>query len=288
MKKLLISIAAIIGMAATVSAQTLIVVEEKPVLTNKRGVPILPQAGDISVGASMTPFFTYFGNMFTRNGDNEAPMFTGNGAGINMKFFTTDRQAIRAGVTVNMGSDYFYGYPGSNTAAGAKVTDQMIKDNLSIGINIGYEWRRGTGRLQGFYGAQLAATYSKSEVNYKYGNAFSASNPTPNTWNFDTNMAEAVAERPTRTIGAPTFSVGVFGFVGVEYFFAPKMSIGGELGLGVSYVNHGESEYRSQSFDTATNTVRDNVVKHHDPSVRTNGLNIRTATTGNIFLSFYF
>ena len=46
MKRLFISLAAILCVAATASAQTLIVVEEKPVLTNKKGAPILPQAGD--------------------------------------------------------------------------------------------------------------------------------------------------------------------------------------------------------------------------------------------------
>ena len=37
MKRLFISLAAILCVAATASAQTLIVVEEKPVLTNKKG-----------------------------------------------------------------------------------------------------------------------------------------------------------------------------------------------------------------------------------------------------------
>ena len=59
MKRLFISLAAILCVAATASAQTLIVVEEKPVLTNKKGAPILPQAGDMSIGISTTPFFTY-------------------------------------------------------------------------------------------------------------------------------------------------------------------------------------------------------------------------------------
>ena len=81
---------------------------------------------------------------------------------------------------------------------------------------------------------------------------------------------------------------GVFGFVGVEYFFAPKMSVGGELGLGIAYVNQGESEYKTQYFDTASNSVKENTVKRHDSTTPTNGFNVRTAATGNIFLSFYF
>ena len=43
MKRLFISLAAILCVAATASAQTLIVVEEKPVLTNKKGAPSFPR-----------------------------------------------------------------------------------------------------------------------------------------------------------------------------------------------------------------------------------------------------
>ena len=73
----------------------------------------------------------------------------------------------------------------------------------------------------------------------------------PWTWNFNTDSQAQVSERTIDVKGSPVISVGVFGFVGVEYFFAPKMSVGGELGLGIAYVNQGESEYKTQYFDTA-------------------------------------
>lgn len=287
MKKIFISLAALLCVAATASAQTLIVVEEKPVLTNKRGVRILPQAGDISIGISTTPFFNYFGNMFTREGVNKAPFFTGVGTGINMKFFTTDKQAIRAGVSVNFGNDYYYGYPTANGAS-ATVTDQMEKSSQSFGLNIGYEWRRGTGRLQGFYGAELRASYSNTTTTFNYGNEMNSAFPNPWSWDFNTNTQSQMSSRTTNIKGAPAISVGLYGFVGVEYFFAPKMSIGGELSLGINYVNQGESEYKSQYFDTTTNTVKDNIVKRHDPNTPTDGFGVRTATQGTIFLAFYF
>jgi len=34
--------------------------------------------------------------------------------------------------------------------------------------------------------------------------------------------------------------------------------------------------------------VKENTVKRHDSTTPTNGFNVRTAATGNIFLSFYF
>lgn len=287
MKKIFISLAALLCVAATASAQTLIVVEEKPVLTNKRGVRILPQAGDMSIGISTTPFFNYLGNMFTREGVNKAPYFTGVGTGITMKFFTADNQAIRAGVSVNFGNDYYYGYPTANGAS-STVTDQMRTSSQAFGVNIGYEWRRGTGRLQGIYGAELKASYSNSKTDFTYGNAMNNAYPDPWTWDFNNNSQSQMSSRTTHIKGSPLISVGLYGFVGVEYFFAPKMSIGGELSLGISYVNQGDSEYTTQYYDTASNTVKEDVVKRHDPSSPTDGFGIRTATQGNIFLSFYF
>lgn len=218
MKRLFISLAAILCVAATASAQTLIVVEEKPVLTNKKGAPILPQAGDMSIGISTTPFFTYLGNMFTRDGSNSAPTFSSLGAGLNMKFFTADNQAIRAGLTVNFGTDYYYGNPTSNTAAGATVTDRMEKSNQGFGINVGYEWRRGYGRLQGFYGAQLTASYNNVTTHYKYGNEMSATYPDPWTWNFNTDSQAQVSERTIDVKGSPGHQRGRIRFRGRGVF----------------------------------------------------------------------
>lgn len=288
MKRIFISIAAVLCVAATSSAQTLIVVEEKPVLTNKHGVRVLPQAGDMGIGVSMTPFFNYFGNMFTRDGSNEAPSFVGNGTGINLKFFTADNQAIRAGVLVNFGKQYKYGNPTSSTGTSLTVTDEMITTRQAFAINLGYEWRRGNGRVQGFYGAQMTMGFSRNEMKYSYGNPMTSAVPNPWTWNFQTESQYQATERMLNSKGAAGFSIGLMGFVGVEYFFAPKISIGGEIGLGMSYVHQGETEFRSEYYNSASGSVAETVVKRHDPSMNTHGFNIYTATQGNIFLSFYF
>jgi hypothetical protein len=49
-----------------------------------------------------------------------------------------------------------------------------------------------------------------------------------------------------------TFGLGVRGFVGVEYFFAPKISIGGELGWGISYMSTGEGEETYEFYDVSS------------------------------------
>jgi hypothetical protein len=42
---------------------------------NKRGVYLLPQAGDFALGVDATPFLEYLGNLFS--GSYDAPMFGG-------------------------------------------------------------------------------------------------------------------------------------------------------------------------------------------------------------------
>lgn len=288
MKKLFISLAAVMCMASAVSAQTLIVVEEKPVLTNKRGVRILPQAGEMSIGISATPFLTYFGNMFTRDGVNDAPTFLSNGTGINFKFFTTDNQAIRAGLIANFGKNYYYGTPQSNADAATTVTDRMRTTSQQFGINLGYEWRMGMGRLQGFMGVQLNAGYTRMLNEYEYGNVMDADFPNPWTWNFNTNNQAQVASRTLSAKSSANITVGLSGFVGVEYFFAPKMSVGGEIGLGVYYVNQGKTEFETQTWNSTTNVAEINKEERHDPRIPADGFGVRTSTQGNIFFNFYF
>lgn len=288
MKKIVISLAAILCMASAASAQTLIIVEEKPVLTNKRGVRILPQAGDMSIGISASPFFSYFGNMFTDNGVNKAPLFTNNGPGLNFKFFVTDNQAIRAGLMANFGKNYYYGNPTSNAVAGTTVTDRMRTTNEEFGINLGYEWRMGMGRLQGFLGAQMTAGYSRTLTEYSYGNEMNATYPNPWTWNFVSGTEAQVASRPMSVKNAANISVGLSGFVGVEYFFAPKMSVGGELGLGVYYTNQGKTEFKSQTWNATSGVAEETIVENHDTNLPSDGFGVKTMPQGNIFVNFYF
>jgi hypothetical protein len=47
---------------------------------------------------------------------------------------------------------------------------------------------------------------------------------------------------------ASGYGFGLRGFIGAEYFFMPKMSIGGEFGWGLAYVKNGATttEYEAE------------------------------------------
>ena len=86
------------------------------------------------------------------------------------------------------------------------------------------------------------------------------------------------------------FGVGVSAFVGVEYFFAPKMSIGGEFGWGLG-LNQGSGV--SGNGETVSEAWSSNSKSVNTTTIETGGkvssFIIDTKSTGGqIFLLFHF
>lgn len=288
MKKIFFSIAALLCITAAASAQTLVVVEEKPVLTNKKGSRILPQAGDMALGVSVNPLFSYIKHVGRATGP-ESPTFESITApAIYTKFFVHDNQAIRVGLSLNFGTDHYTGSVLENGNPDGTVTDTRRDKNNGFGVTIGYEWRRGRGRLQGFYGVEAGVGYSKLRTTYEYGNAMTTTYTSPYSFDFTLLQGRPMSRRTLESAGAANFNVGLYGFIGVEYFFAPKMSIGGEFNLGVVWNDQGRSDVTTQFYDQATETVRTETVRTRDSSVPNDGFSVRTTAVSNIALMFYF
>ncbi len=215
--------------------------QEDSLMTNKNGYPILPERGEIAVGMTMNPIFTYFGNFFNGTQNNVAPIgtFFNNGVpnAIFAKYFIADDAALRFTLeaTANTTTNSFYVQDDAvvinDPLSNAQVTDIQTTVTRSYVIGFGYEKRRGSTRLQGKYGANLLLTYQNNNLLYKYGNPMSADNPMPTTHDFGTNIYNG--GRILENYGAEQLGLGVNIFIGVEYFILPKLSLGAELGYGV-------------------------------------------------------
>ncbi len=83
------------------------------------------------------------------------------------------------------------------------------------------------------------------------------------------------------------FSAGVRGFAGVEFFFARKMSIGLQTGLGVRYAFTSQTTGTYQVFDTAMNRI-DERTRRVDGYNGGNNWDFNSDISGNIFLMFHF
>lgn len=244
-------------------------------LTSKKGEPFLPEAGDWSIGINATPFLDYAGNFFGKTNNNVSPNFnflTGQNF-ITGKMFKDEKTAYRAAIRIQNNSnkyknevdEYVATAPSTAPTAGLsesstkKVIDKASVANRMIGLSAGIEMRRGKTRLQGYYGGEVAIWGSSKKEKYSYGNDLVQVTPTTTTADLDAttagNSTDWSAMGPnevnvTNTLTGYTnvesarllkrktngqIGLGVRGFIGVEYFILPKISLAGEFGWGIGY-----------------------------------------------------
>ena len=100
----------------------------------------------------------------------------------------------------------------------------------SVGINIGHEWRKGISRVQGYTGVQGGFLYGKDKV----------TDGDDNTQSEDS-----------------TLGFSAMGFIGAEYFIAPKLSIGGQFAWGPLYTVYTDvmTDQKTQIFSISANNA---------------------------------
>ncbi len=267
MKKITFALASCLFFASFSNAQ------DEP-LKNKKGHVILPEAGDFALGFNAVPIFTFIGNTFNGNmnntsmGQNKFASMFGNNV-IFGKYFLSSKNAIRIDFRFGIHSGK---YKNDIVNDYANSPDSMVVDiakllNQNYTIGAGYEWRLGKGRLQGVVGGSLFYSFaSATKGKYEYGNALSDGNaaPTSTTWdNFGNALLNGpLAERITSMKGGNTWGVGARLFAGVEYFVAPKISIGAEFGWSIGYSQTGKSTNTLESWDAVNSVVSTREVKN--------------------------
>lgn len=267
----------------------------------------LPEAGDVTIGINAVPFLNYLGNMFGKTQNNSinpaeiggVPAVPGlNNPTMSLfgKYFLTDQTALRLNVGIGVNS----------TTQSAYVTDEaaVAEDPLSVdlvedtykyresGISVaaGYEWRRGGKRLQGFWGGQAILAYSNNKHFFGYGNAITELNQTPISSNWPSapsisNNIGGNSRLLTQSDGS-SWTYGVGGFVGVEYYIAPKISIGCEMSLNLLWTTGGKKYQKSERFNPDFNRVEENTrwTGKSDSGFRFGTENIGTS----LFVAFSF
>ncbi len=229
-------------------------------LTSKKGEPFMPETGDWAISMDVNPIFNWVGNFFSQNGNNNAPgvgFLNGNQTIIGKKYTSpTDamRVLVRIGLTsqkdkqmVNEDLTTPVVFPNFNP----QVEDSRKISNTTVGIGVGKEMRRGKTRLQGFYGADAMLWFSGSKTTYAYGNAITATNQDPTTYNFGNNVSfdpsGAVITRVLESKQGTTIGIGVRGFIGVDYFIFPKIAIGAEFGWGIGFQTTGKGKLTTET-----------------------------------------
>ncbi|GHT57053.1 hypothetical protein AGMMS49982_24080 [Bacteroidia bacterium] len=262
-------------MSVALFAATTVFAQE---LTNKAGVPILPKQGDFAVGIDADPFLNYVGKLFSNAGATAPVLQVKDGFTVSGKYFLDDKTAVRAKLKFNYSSDTDVDYVGNSdwTATGdqteadrPKVEDETTTSSLGFGLGAGLEKRLGNSRLQFFYGAELGLGIGwNGDKAYTYGNALKST---------DTGTQRLEDNNGT------TFSFGVGAFAGVEYFVAPRISIGGEFGWGLSYSSTGQGSTVDKIADGTKVTE-----KTTDGDSSSSAFSLQNAPSGHLSINFYF
>lgn len=295
----------------------------------------LPEAGDVTIGVNAVPFLNYVGNMFGKTEKNQinpkefggvpaVPGLDNPTMSIFGKYFLTDRTALRLNIGIGINSTTQSEYV---TDDAATVNDPLSQDvvedtykyrNSGMSIAVGYEWRRGSKRLQGYWGGQAILAYSNSKHFFGYGNAITEVNQYPTAFadaNRDGNYDYSVWETPENlpdfdgdgddnyekpidknNVGdnsrllmqsdGRSWTYGVGGFVGVEYYIAPKISIGCEMSLNLLWTTGSKKYQKSERFNPDFNKVEENTrwTGKSDSGFRFGTENIGTS----LFVAFSF
>lgn len=258
-------------------------------MLSKRGEPILPKAGEIALGIDAMPVLDYFGNLFNGTTNNSTSFDFVSGIyrsnTIYVKYYLEDQVAIRGAVRIghtNFINNEFVTMDQSIMDPLVTVTDNFSSISTNLGIGADYLMYRGKGRVQGYFGGGAFINYNSWRDKYTYGNAMTTEFNSPTWFDFGPANAQVTgSERPLESYSNNDLGITLRGVIGVEYFFAPKISVGGEMGLGINASRDGS--YTTVERWTGTDREVETTKNAHDGFV-----GIDNFTSGSLFIMFHF
>ncbi len=283
MKKRLLFVAAILTATATFAQDG---------LTSKKGEAYLPEAGDWSIGFDASSFTTYVGNLANGGSNGALNMGWMNntvGQEIRMKMFKDETTAYRlrgrigTSSTTNTVNGKYDADADPSTADVDYSVETKVSQGFSVVLGAGIEKRRGNTRIQGYYGGEVYFGLLGGQTTTTADSRALSDDYTGGA------TSEATA-RETENKGGSTFTLGLGGFIGVEWFFAPKVSLGAEYGYGLGMRSTGEGEVTSEYWgiptgSTATTASLQTVTSKGASS---SAFSFDTQLRGNINLNFHF
>lgn len=217
-------------------------------MMSKRGTSILPEVGDYAISFDASPFLRYAGSMFSQNGNPSptADYTYNNPFTIVGLYVNAPNSAYRGKVRLGFGSDkqdeevLILG----NNPNNLTTTNTVKAKGTNITIGAGLQKSRGKHRLHGVYGADAYIQFGSGlDTTFTYGQGL-----------LDTLPPQFANPRVTKVNSGSQFGFGVRGFIGVEYFFAPKISINAQYGWGLAIMSTGTGKVTEEYVDNSTGT----------------------------------
>lgn len=273
---------------------------------SKNGHEVLPQAGEWAIGFSATSFLSYTGNLFNGNVGNSAPTFNNangpvintlgnlNGIAVLGKYMKSTSLAYRLRFQANAYTNSRYNYVTKNSLTPDPLRPEFAEDKQTINnsaflLGAGMEKRRGSGRVQGIYGAEIILGFVSENRDYTYGNDMDINFNAPvSTTNFSTGASAASSSRVVEEDLGFQFFGGVRGYIGAEYFFAPKMSLGAEVGYTLGVQTNSTQSFVNETYDSGNlSTAKVETKSHRSSGLNSFGIGLDNLNAGlNLFLYF--
>lgn len=231
-------------------------------LRTKKGVPVLPKAGDWALGIDATPFFRYFGNLVNNAGNPYIPSFgftAQNPGTIYGKYKISESTTLRGNLLLGITNDVTKSQNGTNP----DQVDKTIVSAIDIGLIGGIERSRKVfGRLAGYYGVQAGILKEPFNAGTFIGKrSFKDANDSDNNFHIS---------------GGNTYSILGGGFAGVEFFIAPRIALAGEFNYNLRLYTQTERK----NIDAAGT---ENILDYGG-----RGVELAPAQSGNLQLLLYF
>ncbi len=273
--------------------------------TEQKTKPTLPKAGDFGLGIDLVPVLDYVGNIFNGTANNTLNSFGGEpllplgilapGVSIKGKYMETDKMAYRFNISA-IGRTFVQNVYLRDDAAffidplsEAKVIDTHRQHRSGMSFSVGTEYRRGYNRIQGYAGLDLIYGFEMATDVFEYGNAVTEINQVPSRF---VGLPAMPVPYWTRTYATGRYYdgsahyVGLGAVVGVEYFLASHLSIGGEITIFALQMMKSQAYQKQEGFNPLTNQVesRTELISPGDREFSFGTQNLG----GKLFMMFYF
>lgn len=259
----------------------------------------LPEEGDWAVGVNVIPLLKYIGDGKNEEGFGGGAPFTKGDykflvpdVSILAKYMLTDNIGLRANLGFMFSSDKDRAYVQDDRAimdnplSEDKAIDACRYNTNGMSLNLGIEYRKGSRKVQGIFGAGVLFAFQTKKYSYDWGNELTAVNQTPSTGIGYFPYQPREGYRLTEYKENGNFYTGLTGSIGVEWFVAPKISLGAEVNVTAYYIFGSQSYAKQEGYNLSLSEVeeRTDLVSPGDK-----GFHIGTESLGGALnMTFYF
>lgn len=264
----------------------------------------LPSAGEFSIGFGLDPLTTWVGQLFNGHNSGNAlgklhgdPMTGTPTIGIMGSYQLSSQLGVKANIGFNNTriSEQQFVFDDAllfaNPLSEAKIADHMVAHSKEMSFALGADYRiGGKHAVQAVLGAGLIYTRQSIAAKYSYGNAITEANQAPTTYDFGSNLSghhSFIPNARQKEMAQAFNTFGLYGSVGVEWFFVPKVCLGANVNIQLT------NERRARGFETweGWNVDTQKLEEAHTDlgTTKANTTTFATSHLGsNLYISFYF